>query len=213
MTWPVALLLPAWLFPSLFSYILFSGPLSFLAFLFYSIIVYSITSHPSIYTSHPLKPYSTWRFCQLECMQLKVTENTSNGINTKETPLIHTLESQEIGQTLNMAWKIHDVIRAPVPFLCHSLGSTLLCGGRIVLTVFKIHVLVPHHFCKSACLGPSMPSQSRQEVCSLSWLRPHAHHALVAVAEGRACPDGTAGSYSPPLEPGMKSVFFWSTGS
>lgn len=42
----------------------------------------------------------------------------------------------------------------------------------------------------------------------LSWLRPLAHSELVTEEEGRDCPDGIARSYSPPLQLGIKSVFF-----
>lgn len=95
MTLPMTLLFPPWLFPSVFSHIVFSSPFPFLPFCFILLndsLLYYITFYPSnnitsIFwnlTSHHLLT---------EYIQFQVTENpVQMGLSNREILLIHVIE-------------------------------------------------------------------------------------------------------------------------
>ena len=82
MTLPVILLFPLWLFPSIFSRIVFSSPFPFLPFCFILLddsLLYYITSHPSNNIT-PIFWNLTSHHLLTDYIQFQVTENCSNGL-------------------------------------------------------------------------------------------------------------------------------------
>lgn len=135
------------IFSSLFSHILFAGP-SFLPFCFISLYcnLFYYFSFLKLYSSHLLKPYSTFTFLSVRMHSAVSTENPIQmGLNNKETLLIHVIEKPRNRAGLGCGLKIHDVVG--LQFHCSPVFLALLsfvCGLNS-FSSSQIYIRMPHH--------------------------------------------------------------------
>lgn len=140
MTLPVILLFPLWLFPSIFSRIVFSSPFPFLPFCFILLddsLLYYITSHPSNNIT-PIFWNLTSHHLLTDYIQFQVTENCSNGLK-QQGDFIDSFnwKAEKLGRALDMdrekdSWRRQDSspISRQLSWLCSPV-----CVDWILLTV------------------------------------------------------------------------------
>lgn len=142
MTLPMTLLFAPWLFPSIFSHIVFSSRLPFLPFCFILLndsLLYYITSHPSNNIT-PIFWNLTPHHLLTEYIQFQVTENpVQMGLSNREILLIHVIEKLR-------SWACFGY--GPTDSRCHQDSSPIslqfswlcspVCVDWILLTVPKL---------------------------------------------------------------------------
>ena len=141
MTLPMTLLFPPWLFPSVFSHIVFSSPFPFLPFCFILLndsLLYYITSYPSNNIT-PIFWNLTSHHLLTEYIQFQVIENpVQMGLSNREILLIHVIEKPR--QALDMDWQKDSWCHqgsSPISLQFSWLCSPV-CVDWIVLTVPKL---------------------------------------------------------------------------